>query len=130
MVRDRRDRLLERLDYGFLQLDIFDWSGNGNNSTCPLLSEELGVGRVNRLTARFYAELKEMAGMSCQIENIDQMRERHKREIKRLQKSCKHKKLSKWMEEYWAPGHSTGSMVKLCDFCGKVVKRKGLKFEL
>ena len=68
--------------------------------------------------------------MSLMAENIDQMRERHKREIKDLQKTCKHKKLSNWMELYWAVAHSTGSMVKVCIFCGKVIKKKRLKFEL
>ena len=68
--------------------------------------------------------------MTRKIENIDQMRERHKGEIEQLQKRCKHKKLSNWMELYWAVAHSTGSMVKTCSFCGKIIKRKALKFEL
>ena len=46
-------------------------------------------------------------------ENIDQMRERHKKEIEKLQDNCKHKKLSKWMEFQWAPAHGTGEMVKI-----------------
>ena len=63
-------------------------------------------------------------------ENIDQMRQRHKREIEALQQKCRHKKLSGWMEQWWAPGHGTGKVVKVCEFCGKVVKEKGrLKFE-
>jgi len=82
----------------------------------------------SRMSARFYAGGR-IAGMTRQIENIDQMRERHKREIERLQKSCKHKKLSNWIREWWAIGHSTGYMVKTCNFCGKVIKRKGLKFK-
>ena len=62
-------------------------------------------------------------------ENIDQMRERHKQEIDMLQKNCTHKKISKWIEEYWAIAHSSGSMVKLCDFCGKAVKRKSMWYK-
>jgi len=57
-------------------------------------------------------------------ENIYQMRGRHKREIEELQSSCKHKELTDWMEECFAPVHSTGYMVKSCKLCGKIVERK------
>jgi hypothetical protein len=62
-------------------------------------------------------------------ENIDQMRKRHKQEIETLQQNCKHKKLSGWLNEYWAIAHATGNMIKVCEFCGKIVKRKGMKFD-
>lgn len=63
------------------------------------------------------------------MEDIDQMRERHKTEIETLQKNCKHKKLSDWIEEYWAIAHSTGNIVKVCEFCGKIIKRKQMTRE-
>lgn len=63
------------------------------------------------------------------MEDINQMRERHKQEIETLQKNCKHRKQSNWIEEWWAIGHSTGNEVKVCEFCGKVIKRKELKFK-
>ena len=55
-------------------------------------------------------------------ENIEQMRERHTREIKALEDNCSHKKLSKWMDCMWAPGHF-GGRVKVCDNCGKTIKQ-------
>lgn len=58
------------------------------------------------------------------METIDEMRKRHAREIEELQKSCKHESISKWMEEWWAIGHSTGFEVKQCNICGKTVKRR------
>lgn len=60
------------------------------------------------------------------MENIEAMRLRHKEEIEELQLKCKHRKLTDWMEEQWAPGHSSGRKVKLCKFCNKVIKTKGL----
>lgn len=56
-------------------------------------------------------------------ENAEQMRERHEQELKTLQDNCKHPKLSGWMPYMWAPGHF-GNDVKVCCFCGKVIKSK------
>jgi len=58
-------------------------------------------------------------------ENAEQMRERHARELESLQKACKHVKVTKWMPYMWAPGHFGGD-VKVCCFCGKIVKSKSL----
>ena len=55
--------------------------------------------------------------------NIKQMRERHKKEIAKLQSNCVHKNISDWMPYMWAPGHMGGS-VKVCNFCGKTIERK------
>ena len=57
-------------------------------------------------------------------EDIKQMKERHEKEIKELQENCKHKKVTDWLDMWWAPGHSTGSKVKVCKFCGMIVKKK------
>lgn len=56
---------------------------------------------------------------------IDQLRDRHQKEIEALQSKCKHKK-STWAEEYWAIGHGTGNRVKVCDNCGKALKKKSM----
>ncbi len=56
------------------------------------------------------------------MENIKQMRERHEAEIKTLEDSCPHTKLSKWLDWAWAPGHFNGR-VKVCENCGKVIER-------
>ena len=55
-------------------------------------------------------------------EDVKQMRERHKKDIEALRTECKHEKLTDWMEEWWAPGHSTGRKVKVCEFCEKVME--------
>ena len=54
------------------------------------------------------------------IENIEQMRKRHEREITKLQKLCKHSKhhRSRFM---WAPGHF-GNDIEVCDDCGKFLE--------
>ena len=62
-------------------------------------------------------------------ENIDQMRKRHKEEIEKLQSSCKHTDISGWMDYMWAPGHM-GFPVKVCNFCGEIVKRKRTKLDV
>ena len=56
-------------------------------------------------------------------ESIKQMRERHKKEIEKLQSKCKHKDISDWMPYMWAPGH-VGSPVRVCEYCEKVIERK------
>ena len=47
------------------------------------------------------------------------------KEIEELQANCKHEKSTDWMEEWWAPGHSTGMVVKQCARCGKELERSG-----
>jgi len=54
------------------------------------------------------------------IENIKQMRERHEKEIAKLQKLHKHTKSTR-MPFMWAPGHF-GNDVEVCDWCGKIIK--------
>lgn len=58
------------------------------------------------------------------MENIEEMKLRHIEEINNLQKSCKHKEKSHWMEYQYAPGHY-GGQVKCCRNCGKIVDRRG-----
>ena len=59
------------------------------------------------------------------METIEQMLERHRHEVEALQEGCSHPRISDWVEEYWAPGHSTGYLVRYCKSCGKIVERKG-----
>lgn len=58
------------------------------------------------------------------MEDIKQMRKRHDIEVENLQENCPHTKLSKWMDECWAPAHGTGFQVKTCNVCGKVVQKQ------
>lgn len=61
-------------------------------------------------------------------ENIDQMRERHHKEVVNLQENCKHTNLSGWTPYMWAPGHFGGN-VKCCKHCGIIVEKDIKQFE-
>jgi len=54
------------------------------------------------------------------IENIEQMRKRHEKEVAHLQKLCKHEKTSR-KRYMWAIGHF-GNDVEVCEWCGKILK--------
>ena len=54
------------------------------------------------------------------IENIEQMKKRHRAEISKLENLCKHIE-HKRMPYYWALGHR-GADVEVCDCCGKILK--------
>lgn len=47
--------------------------------------------------------------------------EEYNLKLKQLQDECKHENVTDWMPQYWAPGHTGGQMVKVCEICGKVV---------
>lgn len=57
-------------------------------------------------------------------ESIDEMKERHKKEIEKLQENCTHQQLSDWLEEWGIFAHPTGFETKTCKVCGKIVKRR------
>jgi hypothetical protein len=54
----------------------------------------------------------------------NELKEDFERKVEHLQAVCKHKNVSGWMEEWWAPGHSTGNSVKYCDDCNKKFVKK------
>ena len=56
------------------------------------------------------------------IKTIKELREKHKKEIEEFQNKCKHPEISSWIDEWWAPGHSSGRQVKLCNICEKIIK--------
>ena len=56
------------------------------------------------------------------MENINKMRKRHEKEIKKLQKYCNHP-TSEWIDYMWAPGHFAGKKL-ICDFCEKELDSK------
>jgi len=49
---------------------------------------------------------------------------KYEADLKELQENCPHTEESDWMNEYWAPGHSSNFRVKTCKECGKIVKRE------
>ena len=53
-----------------------------------------------------------------------QLRKEFDKKVKELQKKCPHKKITGWLKEYWAVGHSRGFEVKVCENCNKVIKRR------
>jgi len=55
--------------------------------------------------------------------NVEELREKFESDLKHMQETCLHKKLSKWMDYMWAPGHF-GLPVKVCLHCGKIIKTK------
>ncbi len=62
--------------------------------------------------------------------DIQLLRENHEQEIVALRRTCDHKKYgATWCEEWWAPGHGTGSSVKVCDNCGQEMDRRKPKWQ-
>ena len=57
------------------------------------------------------------------IENIDEMKARHKIEIETLQKNCLHKKVSDWLEFYHDIGYIDYE-ARFCKICGKMLEKK------
>ena len=58
------------------------------------------------------------------METAEELRELHKKAFGKLQRECEHSKISDWREEWWAPAHSTGFQVKVCEICEKVMSRR------
>ena len=61
------------------------------------------------------------------MKTAKQIREKCEKDIKKLQKTCKHSK-SHWVEECYAPAHMTGRRLKICENCEKVIRIKGKSF--
>jgi len=60
------------------------------------------------------------------MSKIEDLLAKHKKEIEDLQEECKHEKISDWMDEWWAPGHSTFRQVKVCEECNKIVETRDM----
>jgi hypothetical protein len=52
----------------------------------------------------------------------ERLHKKYQKDLRHLQQTCRHKKLTDWIEEWWAPGHSTGRRVKVCTSCNKVMQ--------
>ena len=59
------------------------------------------------------------------MKTFKQLQEQFDRDVKELRTSCKHEDVSDWIEEQWAPGHSSGREVQVCNICNKVVGARG-----
>lgn len=49
------------------------------------------------------------------------------RDLAKLQRKCKHPTTT-WCDQQWAPGHSTGMVVLVCDICGKILAERRREF--
>lgn len=58
------------------------------------------------------------------METYESLREEFDKKVDALRKRCTHPKVSDWIAECWAIGHSTGYEVKTCKICGAVVNRR------
>lgn len=54
----------------------------------------------------------------------EKLKEEFAKKVRELQKKCKHEKRSGWVPQMWAPGHFTGTEVKVCKTCGAVVDQR------
>jgi len=53
------------------------------------------------------------------------IREQCDKDIKKLQKICKHPKVTNDVFESYGPGHFTGRVLKICAICEKVLETRG-----
>lgn len=51
----------------------------------------------------------------------DKLYQQYQRDLRQLQDSCPHEQLTDWVEEWWAPDHSTGRRVRTCTNCNLVL---------
>lgn len=52
----------------------------------------------------------------------EKLYQQYQRELKQLQDTCPHEQLTDWVEEWWAPGHTTGRRVRACANCNLVLR--------
>jgi hypothetical protein len=53
----------------------------------------------------------------------NQLQKKYERDLRKLQRECKHKRISPWTINEWAPGHS-GDVVRFCRTCWKRIDTK------
>ena len=56
-------------------------------------------------------------------EEIDKIKERHRKEIDDFISACPHPKITGWIPFMWAPAHFS-HYVKICERCGKTVEEE------
>ena len=57
------------------------------------------------------------------MSTYDELKNEFDENVKKLRAECTHPDISDWIDEYWAPAHSTGYKVKICNICKKEVER-------
>lgn len=51
----------------------------------------------------------------------EDLKKKFESDVADLQERCDHPETT-WMEKAWAPGHSTGKAVEICDICNKEIR--------
>ncbi|HVA83132.1 MAG TPA: hypothetical protein VNF06_03140 [Candidatus Aquilonibacter sp.] len=55
---------------------------------------------------------------------FDALKEEYESKVKKLQRTCLHKRKSGWITQWWALGHSTSYIVRICENCNKILDKK------
>lgn len=66
----------------------------------------------------------EFIDSALQSVTAQSLKDKYEADLKTLKENCKHPDISDWMKQEWAPGHSTGSLVKICNVCWSKVDEK------
>ncbi len=54
---------------------------------------------------------------------FDALTDEYNSNVRKLQRRCLYKKKSKWREQWWALGNSTGYVVRVCLNCNKILDK-------
>lgn len=54
----------------------------------------------------------------------DELKNIFDNKVKELQERCPHTLITAWLQEYWAPAHSTGFEVRVCKICKKLIEKR------
>jgi hypothetical protein len=55
--------------------------------------------------------------------SAEQLKDKYEADLKYLQQTCKHEKISQWLPYYWAPAHYSHD-VRQCVTCWKVIEER------
>jgi hypothetical protein len=48
----------------------------------------------------------------------------YNKKLKLLQKKCPHKRKTNWIEQFWAPGHSSNVWFRKCKRCDLILEKR------
>ena len=60
------------------------------------------------------------------MSSYEELEKEFNQKVKELREKCEHKEedISDWMTYYWAPGHSSGVEVKICNRCKAIIAER------
>jgi len=59
------------------------------------------------------------------MKTYNQLKKEFEKNVEKLQKQCPHKR-TKWMDHWWALGHQSSYMVKVCLRCHKIIEKNNI----